>query len=758
MEGQEDKSSNFFDSEIIKQANLMFFEDDNSFPEETVQAFNSSIRKGWFTRQYFSKGRHDLVLPAWLLGKIGPDGEGRHGIAGIPVLKNSDLRSYIALGSPDSEEEPVVDHRGGIIPIPNSYTMMFGTLLNDRAFYSSEIGSVKVELHEDGYPIVSVYWQLEDGDTMVYDLYSDCDENGNEMLIVSVVRGFSDHQLFVTICPMDQDGVTQLSSIVYDTKELVLTIDDLPKIKISKPPIRTVTSPIVNGHAGRQVNQAAYASSEAFCKAGFASWAAAFPVRESPTFIIELSGNNISELEELDMDDVEEKWEESMAVIPQVSTSSEKVDQLYKSSASVLRLLADVNKSIITVGPSQQERIWLPALPFQIMALDRLGFSEPIARSILDNVYNLIDSSGLAIKNKQWDGQGALIMAFAQHFYFTYDIDWLGDKFSGLKRISDWLSRQRKRTEKEDPATLTKGLLPKGNLSWFDPIYWKNDYFYSHNFWCAGGLNFLTNLAGHLGRHGESEKFQIELEKYKQDLDDSISAIFTNNYLPTGPSQRDNAGMIFNLYAFYPLSLYLAEFQPLAKTVHWLLDNYVHEGGLLIDEPWNAFGTYHAILLAQACRHLELNTDVLSIINFLVDNITNPQGWAEGISPLSRKGSVGDSPSGFTAAEWVNLILDLFAQQHLDASPHLLKGMPILWLKNGVSATGLNLLFNSKLDLKVKLDGSTLNVEWNFQSEREDLPHLFLPYPLASTSSSLEQVASKEIILPSKSGQLQIPL
>ena len=62
------------------------------------------MKKGWLTRQYFSKGKHDLVLPAWLLGILGPSGEGRHGISGLPFLNNTDLRSYIALGSPDSDE------------------------------------------------------------------------------------------------------------------------------------------------------------------------------------------------------------------------------------------------------------------------------------------------------------------------------------------------------------------------------------------------------------------------------------------------------------------------------------------------------------------------------------------------------------------------------------------------------------------------------------------------------------------------------
>ncbi len=758
MTSQSNKNNESIDSDIIDRANLMFFEGDDSFPAESKKAFNSSIKKGWLTRQYFSKGRHDLVLPAWLLGKIGPDGEGRHGISGIPVLKNSDLRSYTALGSPDSEEEPVVDHRGGIIPVPGSYTLMFGTLINDRPFYSSEIGKVNIELNEDGYPIVSVYWELEDGDTMVYDLFSDCDENENEMLTVSVVRGFSDHQLFVTICPMDQDGITEISSIDYDPKSLILTIDKLPQIKISKPPIRVVTTPVVKGHAGRQINRASAVSNTVVCPAKLGSWAAAFPVRESPTFIIQLSGNNIQELEELDMDDVEYKWQEVMENVPKISSSNQKVDQLYHASASVLRLLADGKKSIITVGPSMQEKIWLPALPFQICALNRLGFAETISRPILDNVYQVIDTNGLATQTKQWDSQGAIILAIANYFYHTNDINWLGEKYSGLKRISDWLSRQRKRTDKEDDRYSSKGLLAKGNLSWYDPIYWKNDYFYSHNFWCAGGLKILMNLAEHLGRHGEAEKFEIELEKFKQDIDDSITNTFLNEYLPAGPLQRDNAGMIFNLYALYPLSLYLPEFQPLSNTVKWLLDNYVHDGGLLIDQPWNAFGTYHATLLAQACRYLDLNNDVLSIIEFLVSNITNSQGWAEGISPLSRKGSVGDSPSGFTAAEWVNLILDLFAEQKFNNPPILLKGMPIEWLKSGIQANDLILYFESHMDVEAKLNNDILMIKWDYKTNTDLIPHLYLPFPLKSPDQSIVTIASKEIILPSKSGKLELQL
>ena len=138
--------------------------------------------------------------------------------------------------------------------------------------------------------------------------------------------------------------------------------------------------------------------------------------------------------------------------------------------------------------------------------------------------------NGLATKTQQFDAQGALCLAIAHHFYVTNDLQWLGDKFSALKRIGEWVIRQRKRKEAENPSSpLLKGLLPKGHASLYNPLYWKTEYFYSHNFWAAGVLQINADLAKALGRHGEVERFEAELEKYKQHLDDSITQVM-NSY------------------------------------------------------------------------------------------------------------------------------------------------------------------------------------------------------------------------------------
>ncbi|MHA2403527.1 MAG: hypothetical protein ACXADH_11100, partial [Candidatus Kariarchaeaceae archaeon] len=605
---------------------------------------------------------------------------------------------------------------------------------------------------------VTVYWEVS-GDSLVYDVYSDRDEEGNEALAITVVRGFANLPLFVSLCPMDQDGITKIPSIQYDSKTQIVSPKDLPQISLSEPPIRVVTMPIVDGHAGKQVNTATSNSTKAQCDASVASWAAAFPVRSNPNLIITLDGNPPEDFPDLDV--IEEKWEEVVEQFPEIDTSSEEANYFFTASAIVLRLLADIKKSIITVGPSLQEQIWLPALVYQTKALDRLGFSEEVVLPILDNIHSMVDTNGLAVKNKQFDSQGTLCLAIAHHYYYTNNLQWLGEKFSALKRMCEWVIRVRKRQEAEIPENhLITGLLPTGHASWFDPLYWKTDYYYSHNFWAAGVLEITSNLAKALGRHGEVERFEAELEKYKQNLDDSITQLMNIfDYLPSGPFQRDNAEMIFNLHAFYPLKLYLPGFKPIANTLDWLWNNYAHDGGILIDQPWNAFGTYLSLLIAQAYRYIEEPAKVKQIIDFMLKNATNRAGWAEGISPLSKKGAVGDSPNGYTAAEWVNLILDLFVEEHLDTPPVILKGMPMEWLQEGVSAKGLKLQNNATMDLIAKIDENKLQVTWKYEGGVKGvIPYLSLPTPLSELPQDVSQVSTLCIILPSIKGDLELKL
>ncbi|MHA2502848.1 MAG: hypothetical protein ACXAE3_08265 [Candidatus Kariarchaeaceae archaeon] len=749
---------NILDEEVLERA-AAIFRSHEKYNEMTLETLKRAVEKGWLTRQYFSRGKHDLVLPAWVQGVIGPDGEANHGIAGSMELVNTDLRSYYALGSPRSEEEPVVDHRGGIIPKPNSYTIIFGTIINGRPYYSSEVGEVSVD-YEEGYPACTVYWKV-DGDNLVYDVFADRDEDGNEALGINVVRGLANHPLLVTLSPLDADGITRVDNIAYNNKEMVVSFnDDLPEIKINMEPIRVTALPINQGHAGRLVIESTGDSEKVHCPAGLASWAAQFPVRANPLFVVKLDGDEIPD-DFPDFDDVQWAWEDIVdEYLPEISTSDDEADYFFKASAIVLRLLLDESSGEVTVGPSVQERQWLPALVHQTRALDRLGFHTEVTK-VLDKLYSEIDSNGVIDHNQQFSAQGAMIMALVNHYYISLDTGFIGDKYSGMKRIAEWVTRTRKRSEEDsDSPSEIVGLLPPGNASWFNPLYWKLDYYYTHNFWSASVLDLMTSLSKNLGKHSDAEKFENDLEKYRQSIDDSITTISDDlSYLPAGPYQRDGAEMIFNLHAFYPLKLYQPAFQLLKNTTDWLWDNYTHNGGILIDQPWNAYGSYFSMLMAQSYRYLGENDKVTKIMKFLLDNVTNRSGWAEGISPLTRLGSVGDSPNGYAAAEFVNLILDFFAEDQISGVPIFLRGIPIEWLRNGVEAKNLRLFHSGTLDISAELEGDTLSVEWDYKNPNPEIkPILHLPCPAKSLPDGVEQISTRELRLLESNGSVEIKL
>jgi hypothetical protein len=405
-----------------------------------------------------------------------------------------------------------------------------------------------------------------------------------------------------------------------------------------------------------------------------------------------------------------------------------------------------------------QEKWWLPALTFQTMALDRIGMAESCSRPILNGLLDLIDNNGLLINTGQLDAQGALVEAITHHFFITKDFNWLGEKFSTLKRIGDWVLRNKKKQEGSDLAEIN-GLMSEGIAPWFDPLYWENDYYYSNNFWSASILKNLHLLGKEVGKHGEAERYKVEFDRFLQDIDNTITIAMENrNFIPAGPFKSDSAELIFNMYAYYPLKLHTPAFMPLVKTYEHIVKNYMHNGGVLIDQPWNAYGASYTIMMGQVSRYLERYELIPEIINFMIENKTNEQGWAEGISPKTKRGSVGDSPNGFVAALWVNFILDMIIENQFDDGPILLKGAPLEWLKSGISVKNLIGLNESKISIEAKLSKNILEVKWDIETEDEVLPYISIPYQIDKIPSNLSQITSSLFRLPKKSGELKIKL
>jgi hypothetical protein len=732
--------------------NLFNIED--PFDPITLEAYQKTLNRYWLTKQYFSLGKNSLVLPGWVIEQLGPHGEGRHGFAGLPLIGNSDHRNYHIIGGLNNSIKPMIDHRGGVIPNKASYTLIFGTFINNEPVYSSEIGKVTIDLHDEGYPIINVKWEIND-DTLIYECVADKDKDSDsENLSITVLKGFANHQLLLSLTPFDQDGLTQIHELKWDNKANKLSLGELPNIYISENPIKSLVLPAKNGHSGKQL-QLHKISSKERCKSNTPSWASSFPVRSTPNILITL--NNKSQLD-VDADDLEFEWEEEVENLPSVDTSDDLVNKLFLNSAITLRLLTDVDNEEIYIGAGLQKETWLPGAVYQLKALDRLGFGDTHVKPVLNSLLENVQEEGVEGINQQWLSAGSLISAVAHHYYFNRNANWLGEKYSALRRIADWLLKIKKKASNAGEETgFENVLLPEGNGPFMDSMSWRKDNYFVDNFWAIHGIQLVAKLGEVVGKRGETERLENETIRLKQSVDNIISQLSDDlNYLPASINQHENASMFFNLNAFYPLELYIPDYQPIRKTLELLEQNYLFNGGLLFFQPWNSYGSYGTMQIAQCYRYTEQFDKVPKVIEFLKSNITNMQGWAEGISPLSFSGSVGDSPNGIAAAEWINLILDFYVDEKVGNDPILLQGIPVDWLEKGVSAKNIRMENNSTLEISAKITKNILNIKWDYTGDKK--LKLSLPRPLKRILPDMVQISSLLFYLDKMKGELNIEL
>ncbi len=727
-----------------------FYSSEHPFSELTLSEFDIQLKAAFETRQYFSLGKNSVVVPGWILEQLAPGGKAKHGLAALPIISNNEYRDYYAVGSPDSSIEPVIDHRGGIIPKPDSYTLVVGTIVNDKPIYSSEAGKIDIQLHDDGFPIVMVNWKV-DGDECSYECVADRDEEGVETLAINVVRGFANHQLLLTLTPLDQVKLTRVETLEWMDKSQTLIVNGKAQIKVSEKPLNAVALPIERGHAGRWVNKLE-PSHVATCKSQAASWAVRFPVRTRVSILVNLTEGQ--EFEMVDSDDVEDKWIEEIENFPIIHTGDPLVDTLFKNSAITLRLLLDKINDEITLGPSLQEEMWPQCLYTQIKAIHRLGVEDSTIQSIIDNALSRVNDSGTINDLNEWDALGSLVLSVAISNQFTNDTNWLGEKFSIIKKIIENFSKLRKKNQTDDPRNV---LLPAGTQAFYDPIFKISDQFFYHNMWALKGIEIFRQLALKLGRKNESEAKTSEIQKYRDDLNSlMIQSSSTNGFVTLGPKLQENASMFFNLHSFYPLRLHTNNFQPLINTLNQISKEYVVDGGLLMYQPWNAYGTYLTMQYAQMLRYVERTEKIKNSIDFLIKNPTNKQGWGEGISPNRNSASVGDSPNGYAAAEFINLIVDLFVDEPLFEDITLLKGIPLDWLKNGVEAQNLHLSDGDHISLKASLTANIFELEYDYSGNKPLF--LYLPLKPERIDKTLTQTSPDHYKLPSNKGSVKIPV
>ncbi|MHA1220302.1 MAG: hypothetical protein ACTSQB_01070 [Candidatus Heimdallarchaeota archaeon] len=468
------------------------------------------------------------------------------------------------------------------------------------------------------------------------------------------------------------------------------------------------------------------------CIVGLANMTFVFPKEEQTIEVsFRMTDNNV--ISSLSLDIIETQWKEKIASGMTLSTKYKEIDRLYKASIANLLLLTD--PGTITPGPTEYHRFWCRDAAYLISALDRAGFHN-YARDALNQFIVRQRSDGFYYSHEgEFDSNGEGIWALAEHAKLTRDYQWLEGVYESIEKAAEWIITTRKLEKKEGTIgkeEFIRGLLPPGfSAEHLGPC----DYFYWDNFWGVTGLREAAHIARILQKESAT-RLQKEFERYLLDLFISTSKLFKKyDYLPVGPFRESDSAMIANLCAYHPTKIWDSSNEILTKTADLIYNKFTHKGGFFHEVAWNCYGTYLTMHLAQIYHDKNDQEKVWEILQWLIKYQTCVMGWAEGISPQTMEGGMGDSAHGWASADWVHLLRNLFCSETLDGTLKLLSGMPIKFLKKGVSVKNLRTYYGN-LSYSAKWSKNTLTLKI---SNDISLPTYKIMTPTSVTKVSVDK-------------------
>ncbi|NHK32196.1 MAG: hypothetical protein FK730_12640 [Asgard group archaeon] len=683
-------------------------------PKEIKEIEALIFSRGRLNAQFF-RGRKDLyVVPNWVHRMLDHNSKGAISLGHSSSFINTNYRDWVAFGGLDCVSEGIVTARGLVVPIINGYGILSGALIDNKPYYITRDGRNKQSLQEGYLPIVINNWELKNHKfkQTVFGSKSGSSEIG----VLKLTKKKKGSQLILSIRPFNQEGVTLINSIVYRPKDHAIIVNkELALRVIQAPESLAVANYHLEGDSAIKLTRLATrpeSNKEVAidCPVGLANMTLIFPMEQDTLECYFRMTKDIMAAPPV-QENVANSWKEKLSLGLQLKTGDKEINRLFK--ANLVNLLLLVDPGTVTPGPTEYHRFWCRDAAYLINALDRMGYHN-YARDALNQFIIRQRNDGFYYSHEgEYDSNGEGIWALSEHFKFTRDITWLETVYESIEKAAKWLIETRKQ-EKDEliKQEYVSGLLPPGfSAEHLGPC----DYFYWDNFWGVTGLREATYCAKILQKD-IADYFQKEYQSYLLNLLSSTSQLFDKfGYLPVGPYRECDSAMIANLCASHPTKLWDHTNEILRKTAEVIYNKFTHNGGFFHEVAWNCYGTYLTMHLAQVYHEFNEHEKVFEILNWLVKNQTCLMGWAEGISPQTMEGGMGDSPHGWASADWLHLIRNLFVSESLDGSIKLLSGYPLNLLRKGISVKNLETYYG-KISYTAKLSKKTLTLKLDNQT------------------------------------------
>ncbi|MBD3309027.1 hypothetical protein GF339_21625 [candidate division KSB3 bacterium] len=634
-------------------------------------------------------------------------------------------RNWTAVGIPDCHAFPIVDPRGLITPLWDSWSLD-GWIIPEEgeALLPSRLTEMSQELvYESGSLVVKtisrrahltflseVFVELLDGQPVCHIQYQL--ETDRPAWFVIALR------------PYNPEGISFIHNAALENDRRGWTINREPVVQFRQPVEHHLLSTYQHGDVFRKLRDKEEVLS-GHCDVGLVTAAAMYALTPDQTTEIGVDvplKEDAEATSALATGGTLQAWPDALGSAARLEIPDRGFQHLYDTAVRTLILLSP---DWTYPGPYTYKRFWYRDAAFLVNGLlcaNLLDRAERVVNRFPErqNLMGYFHS-----QEGEWDTNGEALWTFYRLWELSGKFpqpDWL----RVVEKGAEWIVRKRL---SDDLDAWHAGLFPPG----FSAEHLGNiDYYYWDNFWNVAGLQAAAALLNQLGGDGQGQKFEQEATTLMQAIERSLTRsqeVRDAEGFPASPYRRMDAGAVGSIVAGYPLELLPPDDPRLLGTVQFLLENCFVHGAFFQDMIHSGMNAYLSLQLAQILLRAG-DPRFFELVRGVADLATPTGQWPEAIHPHTKGGCMGDGQHAWAAAEWIVMMRNLFVREE---GNRLIVGAGIVseWLEAeqplhfGPTPTRFGKI---TLDIEPR-SPTSVQVKWQAQWHRESAPPVDVVVP-----------------------------
>ncbi|MCK9275169.1 MAG: hypothetical protein M0P57_08770 [Syntrophales bacterium] len=613
----------------------------------------------------------DWIWPYWVEKQFNPADASFLPRAYSLTHVNLTQRNWTAVGQPDLPLYPLADPRGLITPLYDGWSVDFW-IYREQGEWLIPSRQSNAEQHLEFSPDLSVITRCcARGSELAWRLKLNSVQKPSAVI---EIKGASEGQAFlaVSLRPYNPEGIQFIETITYDEANRLWVVNGKTSVILSETPDKILFSNYEHGDVVHRFMEHHWERSVE-CPVGMATSSALFKLKKGGPreIIVRISLDKDMKEQYLRQPKSLPDWQSVTAKAASLKIPDHLVTYIYNAAVRTLILLSARE---IFPGPYTYRRFWFRDACLMINALMSLGYTDRAFRLLNSFPLRQERSGYFQSQEGEWDSNGQVLWILDRYLQLTGDDLPKHWRRSALKGA--WWIIHKRTPKKEGPHG---GLLPAGfSAEHLGP----NDYYYWDDFWGVAGLKAAARIAGMNGPLKQQQAFLREAADFEETIFQSISEIPDRRKqggIPASVYRRMDSGAVGSLAADYPLQITSAGDPAIGATVDFLLAHCFYDGGFFQDMIHSGINVYLTLSIAQTLLRNE-DTRYRSLIDRMSE-LASPTGhWPEAVHPLTGGGCMGDGQHGWAAAEWIQIVRNLFVREEEDT---LILGSGIFprWIK-----------------------------------------------------------------------------